>query len=345
MFCIAAASLFAELTLEEKVGQLFMVHFHGNVANEEAKALIQELHVGGIIYYNWANDLNSPDKVKNLSRSLQEIARIPLFIAIDQEGGKISRFSQWITSSLSAERLGEINNPDLTEETAFLVGEQLQKAGVNMNLAPVVDVNSNPRNPIIGPRAYSHSPEMVYIHGERALRGYERSGIIATLKHFPGHGDTAVDSHLDLPILSKSLEELEKVELLPFARLSKKAGAIMMGHILTPSLDEEYCATLSSKTVAYLRETLGFQGLILSDSLVMQGVLNQCESIDEAAIRAIQAGLDMIILGGKAQLELTLSDVRRIHGSILKAVQSGRIPEKRLSEAVEKILSLKNTFP
>lgn len=332
------------LSLEEKVGQLFMVHFRGNLANEDARVLIQELHVGGIIYYNWANDLSSPENVKNLSESLQELARIPLLIAVDQEGGPVSRFNQWITSSLGNQTLGQINDPDLTEETAFIVGQHLREVGVNMNLAPVVDVNINPHNPIIGSRAYSNCPETVCIHGERALRGYARAHIIATLKHFPGHGDVTVDSHLDLPVLSKPMEELEKVELLPFAKLSASAKVIMMAHILVPALDEEYCATLSLKTAEYLRKTLGFEGMILSDSLIMKGILKQCASVDEAAIRAINGGSDMVILGGKTDLELTASDIRRIHRSVLDAVKQGRISEERLSQAVERVLHLKKTI-
>jgi beta-N-acetylhexosaminidase len=349
-----AISLFADkceknwdvqsLSMEEKVGQLFMVHFHGRFANEEAKKLIEELHVGGVIYYNWANGLDSQAQVQTLGDGLQKLAHIPLLIAVDQEGGPISRFNQWFSPFPGNQMLGMNNDFDLTEKTAFAVGQELRASGVNMNLAPVVDVNSNPQNPIISNRAYSNHPETVCAHGKMALEGYKRAHIIATLKHFPGHGDVEVDSHLDLPILRKTIKELEQTELLPFATLGALADVIMMAHILTPAIDEEYCATLSPKTVKYLRETLKFQGMILSDSLVMKGILSQCESIDEAAILSLNAGIDMLILGGKAHLELTLADVQRIHHSVVNAVKNGQIGEERLSEAVEKILALKRKY-
>ena len=340
LFCFSLQSM----TLEEKVGQLLMVHFRGETPNDDAKTLIQDVCVGGIIYYNWANGLSSPSQVQTLSKGIQALASTPLLIAVDQEGGTMSRFTHGFTKFPGNRELGMIGDPDLTEKTAFAIGQELQALGINMNLAPVVDVDTNPRNPIIGTRSYSHSPETVFIHGERAARGYKQANIIATLKHFPGHGDVAIDSHLDLPVLHKTLEELESCELLPFAKLAPSVDAIMTAHILAPALDEEYCATLSSKTVKYLRDTLGFQGMIISDSLVMKGVLKQCQSIDEAAICALNAGCDMLILGGGGLLELTIADVKRIHRSIADAVKSGRISEERLSQAVEKILNLKEQY-
>jgi beta-N-acetylhexosaminidase len=191
---------------------------------------------------------------------------------------------------------------------------------------------------------------MVASFGKMALQGYAKAKIIATLKHFPGHGDVEVDSHTDLPILHKSMSELEKVELLPFAELESSADAIMTAHMLVPVLDPEHCSTLSEKTLSYLRNKLKFKGVIITDSLVMEGVLKQCKSVDEAAIQALNAGCDILLLGGKQLIgtntnyELTTSDIQRIHGAIVSAVKSGRVQEKRVDEAVEKILSLKNRY-
>jgi beta-N-acetylhexosaminidase len=241
--------------------------------------------------------------------------------------------------------LGMTGEPDRAEAAALITGRELLAVGINMNLAPVVDVNSNPRNPVIGDRSFGSDPEVVIAYGAKALSGYRQAGIISTLKHFPGHGDVEVDSHEDLPIVSKSKEALERCELLPFAKLEASADAMMTAHIFVPALDPEHCATLSEKTLTYLRNTIGFQGAIVADSLVMGGILKQVPTVDEAAIRALQAGCDILLLGGRLlngeQVELTASDVQRIHSSIVQAVQTGRVSEARLNQAVERILKLK----
>lgn len=303
---IILASLFClhQMTLEEKVGQVLMVNFRGEVANEDAQTLIQETHVGGIIYYNWANGLTSPQQVLNLSASLQQLAAIPLLIAADQEGGKVARLKTGFTIFPGNKALGDTNDPSIAEQAAFAMGQEMRAVGVNMNLAPVVDVNVNPKNPIIGKRAFSDSPEIVTAFGKAAVNGYHKAGMITTLKHFPGHGDVEVDSHTDLPIVNKTMEQLSQVELLPFSKILD-TDAIMTAHILVPALDEENCSTLSKKTLSYLKDSLGFKGLIIADSLVMEGVLKQCKTVDEAAIRALNAGCDMLILGRKETQQRT----------------------------------------
>jgi len=343
------------MSLEEKVGQVLMVHFHGETANDDAKTLIQNAKVGGVIYYNWSNGLHSPKQVSTLSSALQKLAKenrfsIPLLIAVDQEGGVVARLQSGFTSFPGNRALGETGDPHLAKVAAFFMGEELQAVGVNMNLAPVVDVNSNPRNPVIGVRSFGDHPDIVTAFGKQSLEGFKQAQVIATLKHFPGYGDVAVDPHEDLPVLHKSKEELESVELLPFVKLASFADAIMTAHILVPALDLENCSTLSEKTLAYLRETIGFQGVIIADSLVMDGVLNKCHSVDEAAIMALNAGCDLLILGGKLLagehrgFELTTADVQRIHGAIVKAVNNGRISETKLNQAVIRILKLKERY-
>lgn len=352
--CLGATEL-STWSLEEKAGQLLMVHFQGDAANEEARALIQDVKVGGIIYYNWANGLHSPEQVRTLSIGLQQLASenlhpTPLLIAVDQEGGIVARLQKGFTKFPGNRALGETDDPHLAEAAATIIGQELRAVGINMNLAPVVDVHSNPRNPVIGTRSFGEDPKLVAAFGESALKGYESSHIIATLKHFPGHGDVEVDSHKDLPVVHKTKEELQQVELLPFARLAPKADAIMTAHILVPALDPQNCSTLSEKTLTYLRETLGFQGVIISDSLVMEGVLKKCRSVEEAAIQALQAGCDMLILGGKllvsenTKRELTAADIQRIHGAIVNAMQSGRLTEERINQAAERILNLKSRY-
>lgn len=343
------------LSLEEKVGQLLMVHFHGEIANEEARSLIQDTKVGGIIYYNWSNGLHSPQQVQILSAGLQKFAQknripIPLFIATDQEGGVVARLTQGFTIFPGNKALGMTGDSNLAEAAACAMGRELRVVGVNMNLAPVIDVNSNPRNPSIGIRSFSDHSEAVIDFGKKALKGYKEAQMMMTLKHFPGHGDVDMDSHEDLPIVHKSIEKLEQEELLPFAQLASSSDAIMTAHILIPALDPENCATLSEKILTYLKNKIGFQGVIITDSLVMEGVLKKYDTVDEVAIRALNAGCDILLLGGKqligehANFELTVGDIQRIHHSIVNAVRSGRISEARLNQAVEKILKLKKDY-
>ena len=236
----ANSSSLKAMTLEEKVGQLLLVHFNGEKVNNDAKILVQDTKVGGIIYYNWSNGLHSPKQIQTLSTDLQKLTEknqnpIPLLIAADQEGGVVSRLHNGFTKFPGNKALGETCDPNLAESIALAMGEELQAVGINMNLAPVVDVNSNPRNPVIGVRSFGDEAETVFAFGKKALSGYRQAQIIATLKHFPGYGDVAVDPHGDLPIVRKSKKELERVELLPFAKLASSADAIMTAHILVPA--------------------------------------------------------------------------------------------------------------
>jgi len=357
LFSLAFGASVSELNLEEKVGQLLMAHFHGEEANEDAKALIQEIHLGGIIYYNWANGLTSPQQVLKMSEGLQKLAQatrlsIPLLIAADQEGGVVARLNKGFTIFPGNKALAMTESPELAEFSALAMGQELLAVGINMNLAPDVDVNCNPRNPVIGVRSFGDSPETVVAFGKRALEGYRQSGVISSLKHFPGHGDVGTDSHIDLPVVNKSREQLAKVEFFPFAQLASQADTVMTAHVLVPALDPDNCATLSSKILDFLRKEIGFQGVILSDSLVMQGVLKKTGSIDEAAIQALKAGCDILILGGKqlvggnVKMEMTVADVQRVHKNLVEAVKKGRISEERLNQAVQKVLKLKDrAFP
>jgi beta-N-acetylhexosaminidase len=352
--CFALPPL-QEMTIGEKVGQLLMVHFQGEKANEDAKILIQKLHVGGIIYYNWANGLHSPEQVLGLSVGLQKLSAtnhhpIPLFIAVDQEGGRVARLTQGFTIFPGNQALGMTGRPEWAEESAFATGEELHAVGVNFNLAPVVDIHSNPKNPVIGSRSFGNSADIVILFGKNALLGYHRAGIITSLKHFPGHGDVEIDSHQNLPIINKSKQQLQKVELFPFSELASQADTVMTAHILVPSIDSVNCVTLSKEALDILRKEIGFQGVIISDSLVMEGLLKNCSSVEDAAIRALNAGCDIILLGGKqlvgahAHLELTVEDVERIHQALVHAVKNGIISEQRLDEAVQRILNLKNKY-
>lgn len=347
ILCFFQVCFAADLSLEEKVGQLLMVHFHGEEVSADVRVLVQEMGVGGVIYYDWCNKLETLIAIQELSADLQKLAKYPLLISADQEGGKVLRFRKAFTNFPGN---GEMENLEMVKKTAYALGLEMKTAGINMNLAPVVDVNSNPSNPVIGKRAYSEDAEQVVAFGREALMGYRQAGILTTLKHYPGHGDTTADTHNELAILHKTQKELEQVELVPFQELAKESDAIMTAHILVPALDPDNCATLSRETLSYLRDILGFEGVIVSDSLVMEGVLRKCACVDEAAIQALQAGCDLLLLGGKllsgekSGFELTVLDIKRIHSSIVEAVKHGRIPESRVNDAVFRIFKMKKKY-
>lgn len=344
------------MTLEEKIGQVLMVHFHGEVANDEARALVQEIQVGGIIYYNWANGLESYDQVRALSDSLQKLTEtnrlaISLLLAVDQEGGLVNRLTKGFTCFPGNKALGVANNQDFVRKSAKAIGDELKSVGVNFNLAPVVDINNNPRNPIIGIRSFGADSEIVADLSKQALLGYQEASIITSLKHFPGHGDVEIDSHEDLPVLRKSKQELQEREFIPFIKLSSLADTIMTAHITVPSIDPTgACATLSKPILDVLRHEMGFNGVIITDSLVMEGVLKNSGSAEEASILAFNAGCDILLLGGKllsdsfTGKELTLKDVRSIYYAMIQAVKQGRISEERLNESVQRIISLKERY-
>ena len=338
----------SNMTVEQKVGQLFMIHTHGTLAGEDAQALIKDLHVGGVIYYNWANGLESPQQVRLLSASLQKMAEIPLLIATDQEGGIVARLSSGgFTQFPGNMALAAAGSPALCEDAAQAMGREMLACGVNMNLAPVVDANCEPKNPIIGVRSFGDDPQHVAAFGRAMVEGFLKAGVLPVLKHFPGHGDTVVDTHYGLARVEKSREALEGMELVPFRALSGCADAIMTAHILMPALDPETCATLSYPIMtSLLRQELGFKGVVMTDSMVMRGVLDLCGGdVDVACIKAFEAGCDMILLGGRdlqsEHSELTSEDIARIVRLFQKRVEEGAISMERLDMSVERILALK----
>lgn len=350
----AAAPVVEELSLEEKVGQLLMVNFYGEEANENAQQLIEKAFVGGIIYYNWANGLTSPLQVQRLSNGLQTLARkrphaIPLLIAVDQEGGPVNRLVQGFTRFPGNQALGSMGDPELAKQCAYAMGQELLAVGVNMNLAPVVDIASVEKS-VMSRRAYGSTAEKVVEFGRKAIQGYAQAGIIATLKHFPGYGEAVVDPHAELPSVRKTREELNSMELVPFRTLAGQVDAIMTAHILLPLVDPHYCATLSPTIVfGILRSEIGFKGVIISDSLIMRGVSSKSENIAEVAIQAFLAGHDILLLGGKllheeSNNELSIQNVFEVHSKLAAAVRSGRISEERLNASVKRILALKQAY-
>ena len=340
-----------QMTLEEKIGQLFMSYFDGEYSNKHAERLIQETKIGGIIYYNWANGLGDPSKVQKMSNDLQLLATqyvgIPLFISVDQEGGLVTRLKKGFTEFPGNAALGRTDHSQLAYDVSYCIGKELRAVGVNFNLAPVVDVNNNPANPIIGIRSFGDDKNIVANFGKASIQGFKDSGIIPCLKHFPGHGDVTVDSHRGLPIVNKSYCEIENLELFPFRELSEDAPAIMTAHILFTQIDSKNCATLSPLILEnILREKLNFQGVLITDSLTMQGVLEGYKNIEEVVLKAFEAGNDILLIGGRDLQnqvvgESNIDEMIRIYQSMIKAVRDGRISEDRVNASVRRILKLK----
>ena len=345
-----------DLTLEEKVGQLLFAHFNGISHTKGAEELINKALIGGIIYYEFSNPFEDPYQVQALSIDLQNQTKrnkhpIPLFITVDQEGGRVARLYKGFTVFPSQKALGETGDPRYAKRCALATAKELKAVGINMNLAPVVDVHSNDKNPVIGIRSFSSDPILVSSFAKNAIAGYHEGNVMPVIKHFPGHGDTEMDSHDNLPYLTKSKSQMEKIELFPYRNLKNDADAIMTAHILLPEIDAKYCATLSKRILHdLLREQIGYKGLVISDSLVMDGLLQNLPNVNDAAVQALIAGCDMLILGGK-QLqgakegyELTPADVIKLHAHLVKAVKSGEIRETRINASVERVLAAKEKY-
>ena len=293
-----------------------------------------ERGLGGIVLF--ADNVRDPEQVAELSGALRG-GRPDLVVAIDEEGGDVTRLEAAAGSSYPGNlALGSVDDVELTHAVAGSIAGELRAAGVTLNLAPVADVNSNPRNPVIGVRAFGSRPELVARHVAAFVTGTQERGVAACAKHFPGHGDTAVDSHLDLPTVDDDRDELVAGPLVPF-RAAVEAGvaAIMTAHILVPALDS-VPATLSEPVVnGLLRRELGFDGAIVSDALEMKAISARF-GIDEGAVRAVAAGVDALCIGHDVDDGL----VERVHGALVGAVGSGRLRPERLEEAAAAVARL-----
>ncbi|MEN9220855.1 MAG: beta-N-acetylhexosaminidase [Thermostichus sp. BF3_bins_97] len=345
---ISTDSPFAEVdlstwSLEEKVGQLFLVYFEGPELSPALAEMIQDYHVGGLIFYSIAGNIHTLPQVAQLIAAAQAQSRIPLWMSIDQEGGPVVRITEGVTVFPSAMAVAAAGSPTDAETMAHSLGIELKSLGFNLNFAPVVDVNSNPHNPIIGIRAFGSDPEAVATYGKAMWQGYRRAGILCTPKHFPGHGDTSLDSHLGLPRVDRPLPELQATELYPFqALIEAGAEAIMTAHVVMPALGSHQPATLAPEILlGWLRNKLGFQGLICTDSLTM-GAIAQSYGIPEAAELAFKAGADVLLFG--ADRGFTPAVQKEAYAHLVQGFRSGRLSMEQLDHTVQKILALKQRY-
>jgi beta-N-acetylhexosaminidase len=329
------------MTLEEQIGQLLMVGFWGSTPSQEIIDLIQRYRVGNIILFS--RNVRDASQVLELTQSLQMIAKeaghhYPLLIAIDQENGIVQRLGEAATIFPGNMALGAIGSEEMAYKLALATGRELKALGINMNLAPVVDVNNNPANPVIGVRSFGEDPQQVARLGSAMVKGYHTAGILSCLKHFPGHGDTAVDSHLVLPMIPYALRRLEALELLPF-RSGIEAGAesVMIAHVSFPALTQHDMlpATLSSAIVqGLLREKLGFNGVILSDCLEMKAI-SETLGTQLAAVMALQAGIDLVLVSHH------YTQQRESIEAIREAVQTHKLSPQALQQTAQRVLRLK----
>src|SRR5216683_6841362 len=336
-----AMQTLATMSLAQRVGQVFMLGFEGTSLSAANRALVQGLHLGGVTLF--ARNITDGPQLVRLDAELQTIADpVPLFISVDQEGGLVVRVTDGATIFPGNMAVGATADPTLARRIAEASASELLAMGVNMDLAPVVDVNTNPVNPVIGVRSFGSDVALVSDFGVQTIQGLQSSGVSAVGKHFPGHGDTSVDSHRDLPVVPHPLERLQSLEFLPFkAAMQAGVDGIMTAHLYLPAIEPQpdLPATLSRTVLTgLLREQLGYQGLILTDALDMDAIKKDRPAA-EAAVQAFEAGADMLLIAG-----ITADDRRHLAEgppALLTAVQAGRVSEERLNASVMRILEAK----
>ncbi|MCX4746174.1 glycoside hydrolase family 3 protein [Kitasatospora sp. NBC_01287] len=307
----------------------------GFVGTEAPDWLLRSIGDGLSSVVLFARNIANPEQVARLSAQLRA-ENHELIIAIDEEAGDVTRIEAWTGSTRPGNyALGAVDDVELTESVARDIGRELHAAGVSLDYAPSADVNSNPRNPVIGVRSFGATPELVSRHAAAWIRGLQAGGVAACAKHFPGHGDTAVDSHHGLPSYDASLEEIAAQALPPFrAALEAGVRVVMSGHVLVPAYDRELPGTLSRRILHdLLRVELGFDGLVVTDGIEM-GAVTDRYGIDGATVKAIIGGADAVCVGGESAEEKT---VDLLSGALVEAVTSGVLTEERLADAVERV--------
>lgn len=329
----------AKMSLEEKVGQIIHIGMQGKRLNPLVQREIKQYRVGGVILFaaNFGNAKDIEKLCDDLQEKSLEATGIPLFISTDQEGGRVVRVAEDGTVQFpSAMALGQTGNPELAEDAGLVTGYELRKIGINLVLAPVLDVNNNPKNPVINVRSFGSQPELVSEVGTAHARGLRRSLSVPVIKHFPGHGDTDTDSHLALPRIPRDLDALEKTELVPFRRaIGEGAEVVMTAHILFDSLDTENPATLSREIIeGLLRKKLGFEGLVMTDAMEMHAISKRYTN-KVSAKKAFAAGADVILLTSDGPIVTEMFD------SLLAGFQSGELSMEQLDRAVLRQIELK----
>lgn len=331
-----------KLSLEQKIGQLFVTGFSGIEPSNEFLSLVENEKVGNVILFS--HNISDKEQLGNLNRLLYKkiidsTSIIPI-ISVDEEGGVVTRLPKDTAIMPSLMAQAKTKDKQLIYEGAKITGDQLKALGINMNLAPVLDINCNWKNPVIGVRSFGEKAEDVCNYAKEAERGYKDAGILCCGKHFPGHGDTEVDSHLGLPVIEKSLMDLEKRELKPFIELIKQQiPAITIAHAVVKALDSNGVPCTVSKTVIteYLREKLGYKGIILSDCMEMNA-MKEYGSIEKNVVASLQAGMDLIYISHTPSL------VKRAVKAVKEAIEKNELTIEEINCKVNRILMAKEQF-
>ncbi len=332
-----SAQILHKLPLEKKIGQIIYSGIQGKEVNPSLQKKMQNLAPGGFILFK-AN-IENREQLKNLIENVQKISlefhQLPVFFSIDQEGGRIVRIENFVSEFPSAMAIGQTENPFFAWLVGFITGYELSHIGINMIFAPVADINNNPYNPVIHTRSFGSSVELVSKMVSAYVQGMNFSSSLSFLKHFPGHGDTHIDSHFDLPIIEKDIQELKELELVPFVEgIKYNPSGVMIAHLYFPKIDE-IPSTISQKIITgLLKEELKFQGLIITDAMEMKAISN-LYSIEEAAKKSFLAGADIILLSEQSE------NTDKIYNSFLKSIKEQELSEQRLNESVQKQIQYK----
>ena len=325
--------------LLQKLGQMVMCGFDGTVPSESILRLIRDYRVGGVIYFR--RNIGTVAEVAELSRSLRKVHDAlggpPLWIAVDQEGGMVARIDRDAVVVPGNMALGAVGKPEYAYEAARISGVELRQMGINLNFAPCVDVNNNPANPVVGVRSFGENPELVAVLGAAAVQGFQEVGVSACAKHFPGHGDTAADSHHELPLVPHSRERLEQVELPPFRRaIEAGVDAVMTAHVRFPAWEPSgVAATLSPAILSgLLREELRFDGVVVTDCLEMNAI-SLTVGVGRGAVLAVAAGADIVLVSHREDRQVEALE------ALYAAALSGELPMERIDEAVARIVRAK----
>ncbi len=326
------------MSMRDMVGQMFMISVGGTEPDYYVNKMIRERNVGGVILFG--HNMKNEAQTSALTGSLQELSMetepsVPLLIAVDQEGGEISS-APWVTPQPAAARVGARGNPAEARAIAGEMGRELLKAGVNTDLAPVVDTGFGAA---IGSRSFGENPELVARMGAASVEGFEAAGVVSAAKHFPNHGPARTDSHVSLPVVNHDLATLRSHDLPPF-EAAVRAGVpmVMVGHLVYPAIDPERPASLSPEAIGMLRGELGFDGVVITDDLAMAGASGG-KPPARAAVEAVKAGADLLIISSLPEQQADAYD------AVLEAVESGEIPRGRVRTSVERVLKVKENYP
>jgi len=325
--------------LRKHAGQLSIAGFTGHSIPADLKILAREFDLGGIILF--ARNVDSPEQVAEIAREAQSLTQeLPLWVSVDQEGGRVARLKTPFTVWPPMMTLGRSGDAQLAARFARALAAELRAVGISMDYTPVLDILTNASNPVIGDRALATDAEQVAKLGQVIIRTLQENGIAACGKHFPGHGDTSVDSHFELPLIEHPPDRIERVELVPFrAAIEAGVASIMTAHILIPALDTERPATLSRRVVTtMLKQELGYEGLVLSDDLEMKAISGRY-GMAEATVMAIAAGCDAVLMCGEGQDKQAEAIEAVIH-----AAEAGELSEKRLEDALARHRRVKERF-